>query len=119
MLAALTYVQAIIMGLLQGFSELFPVSSLGHSVLVPALFGWHDLVSSQAATQSFFLAFIVGLHVGTAIGLLLFYRATWYKIFGGLIKQVATARERGISSLWRINDPGTDANYRLLFILAV
>jgi undecaprenyl-diphosphatase len=119
MLASLTYLQAVIMGLLQGFTELFPVSSLGHSVLLPALLGWHNLVSSQAATQSFFLAFIVGLHVGTALGLLVFYRATWFKIFGGLGKQLASTRERGVSSLWKINDPGTDANYRLLFILAV
>jgi len=119
MLGVLTYLQAVVMGLLQGFTELFPVSSLGHSVLVPALLGWHDLVSSQATTQSFFLAFIVGLHVGTAIGLLIFYRETWLKLIGGLIKQLTSVRERGASSLWRINGPLTDPNYRLLLILAV
>src|SRR5487761_2140569 len=119
MLAALTYVQAIIMGLLQGFSELFPVSSLGHSVLVPALFGWHNLVNSQASAQSFFLAFIVALHVGTAVGLLVYYRRTWMAMAHGLFRQVGQVKNRGLSSLWRVSDPTMDANYRLLFILAV
>ena len=76
MLASLTYLQAVIMGLLQGVTELFPVSSLGHSVLLPGLLGWHNLVSSQAQAESFFLVFLVGLHVGTACGLIVYYRAT-------------------------------------------
>jgi len=119
MLASLTYFQAIVMGLLQGITELFPVSSLGHSVLVPALLGWHNLVNSQSQTESFFLAFIVGLHVGTAIGLIVYYRSTWITLFRGLTTQLGRAREDGVTALWRLSDPTMDKNYRLLFILAL
>ena len=76
------------MGLTQGITELFPVSSLGHGVLLPALLGWHNLVNSQSASESFFLAFIVGLHVGTALGLLIYYRTTWIALFRGLGRQL-------------------------------
>ena len=107
------------MGLTQGITELFPVSSLGHGVLLPALLGWHNLVNSQSASESFFLAFIVGLHVGTALGLLVYYRTTWIALFRGLGRQLAGVRGAGLSSLWHLDDPETDPNYRLLFILAV
>lgn len=107
------------MGLVQGITELFPVSSLGHGVLLPALLGWHNLVSSQSQSQSFFLVFLVGLHVGTALGLLVFYRVTWMKLLRGLQRQVSTSRRDGISSLWRLSQPGMDRDYRLLFLLAV
>ncbi len=107
------------MGLVQGVTELFPVSSLGHGVLVPALLGWHNLVSSQTASQSFFLVFLVGLHVGTALGLLFYYRATWFALVRGLFRQVANVPQRGISSLWKLKSPGIDANYRLLVVLAL
>jgi undecaprenyl-diphosphatase len=117
--ASLSYFQAIVMGLTQGITELFPVSSLGHGVLLPGLLGWHNLVNSQSAQESFFLAFIVGLHVGTALGLLLYYRKTWIELFRGLGRQVAGTRDAGVSSLWHLNDPDTDPNYRLLFVLAV
>jgi len=76
----MTYLQAIIIGLIQGITELFPVSSLGHSVLLPALFGWHNIVVAQTAKESFFLAFLVGLHCATAIALLIFYRKRWIEI---------------------------------------
>jgi undecaprenyl-diphosphatase len=58
----LSFFQAVVIGLLQGVTELFPVSSLGHSVLVPALFGWHGIVQGQSAKESPYLAFLVGLH---------------------------------------------------------
>jgi len=119
MLASLTYFQAIVMGLLQGVTELFPVSSLGHSVLVPALLGWHNLVNSQSQTESFFLAFIVGLHVGTAIGLIVYYRATWLTLLNGLGRQLRGVRSDGVGSLWRLSSPSIDPNYRLLVILAL
>ena len=91
----LSYLQAIVIGFLQGFSELFPVSSLGHSVLVPAWLGWHNLVNSQSAGSGqaeFFLAFIVGLHVATALALLWFFRTEWARIIGGLFTSVRTRR---------------------------
>ena len=117
--ASLTYFQAVIMGLVQGLTELFPVSSLGHGVLVPALLGWHNLVNSQSQSESFFLVFLVGLHVGTAVGLIVYYRATWFALFRGLFRQLGDVPRNGIRSLWRLNTPETDANYRLLFVLAL
>jgi undecaprenyl-diphosphatase len=119
MLASISYLQAIVMGLVQGATELFPISSLGHGILLPALLGWHNLVNSQAQSESFFLAFIVGLHVGTAIGLIIYYRRTWGALFHGLWIQLGRAREKGVSSLWQVQSAEMDANYRLLFILAI
>ena len=119
--ASLTFFQAIVMGLLQGVSELFPISSLGHSVLIPALLGWHNLVNSQTVSESFFLAFIVGLHVGTALGLIVYYWRTWLALLRGLRTQLSHVGRDGrpLSSLWRLSSPDMDANYRLLFVLAV
>jgi len=88
----LSYFQAIVIGLLQGVSELFPVSSLGHSVLVPALFGWHNLVGAQSADESFYLAFLVGLHVATALALLVYYRRDWIRIVGGMLRSLRSRR---------------------------
>jgi undecaprenyl-diphosphatase len=107
------------MGIVQGVTELFPVSSLGHGVLVPALFGWHNLVSSQSVKQSFFLVFLVGLHVGTAVGLIVYYRSTWRDLFRGLVHQLGRARHDGVSSLWHLNDEAIDSRYRLLALLAI
>lgn len=84
----LTYFQAVVMGLLQGVTELFPVSSLGHSVLFPSLFGWDNLVRAQSETTSFFLVFLVGLHVATAIALIIFYRAEWKRIIIGFFSSI-------------------------------
>jgi undecaprenyl-diphosphatase len=117
--ASLSYFQAIVMGLVQGITELFPVSSLGHGVLVPALLGWHNLVSSQSVKQSFFLVFLVGLHVGTAVGLIVYYRATWRDLFRGLFHQLTLTRDEGVASLWRLNDDKVDKRYRLLVLLVV
>jgi undecaprenyl-diphosphatase len=95
----LDYAQAIILGLIQGVTELFPVSSLGHSVILPQLFGWTSVVAAQSASESFFLAFLVGLHVATALALALFYRGQWSRIVRGLIqslrhRRMETADER-------------------------
>jgi len=91
----LDYPQAIILGLIQGVTELFPVSSLGHSVILPQLFGWTSVVAAQSAPESFFLAFLVGLHVATALALAFFYRDQWIRIVRGLIKSL---RHRGIET---------------------
>ena len=107
------------MGLVQGVTELFPVSSLGHGVLLPGLLGWHNLVSSQSQAQSFFLVFLVGLHVGTAIGLIVFYRATWLRLWRGLLRQLKVSRDEGASALWRISNDAMDRDYRLLYLLVV
>ncbi len=77
----ISFFQAIILGLLQGVTELFPISSLGHSVLLPKLLGWNAIATSESASESSYLAFIVGLHCATAIALIIFYRKTWAKLF--------------------------------------
>jgi undecaprenyl-diphosphatase len=92
----LTYPEAIVVGLVQGVTELFPVSSLGHSVLIPALIGgrWaQDL--SVSAPESPYLAFIVGLHVATALALIVFFRADWVRIVRGFLTSV---RDRSVST---------------------
>ena len=71
----MTLLQALFMGLLQGATELFPVSSLGHAVLLPSLLHW-----SFKQSDSSFLPFLVLLHIGTAIALLILYRAQWVSI---------------------------------------
>jgi len=91
----ITYFQALILGLIQGITELFPISSLGHSVVLPKLFGWDNLVKAQSSPESFFLAFLVGLHVATALALLIFYRATWLRIFKGFFKSLRTKKAEG------------------------
>jgi undecaprenyl-diphosphatase len=91
----LTYTQAVVIGALQGITELFPISSLGHSVLVPAWLGgsWSDLVTqgdSDSGTP--YLAFVVGLHVATAIALLVFYWHDWVDIVTGFLTTLRTRR---------------------------
>ena len=88
----MSFFQAIVIGVLQGFTELFPVSSLGHSVLVPAWLGWNSLVAGQAASESFYLAFLVGLHVATAIALLVFFRKDWLRIITGFLTSIRDRR---------------------------
>ncbi|HKE99782.1 MAG TPA: undecaprenyl-diphosphate phosphatase [Actinomycetes bacterium] len=88
----ISYSQAVVIGLLQGVTELFPVSSLGHSVLLPALLGWNDVLRDQSAQESPYLAFLVGLHVATALALLVFFRADWARILRGLRRSAARRR---------------------------
>ena len=90
---ALTYPEAIVVGLVQGVTELFPVSSLGHSVLLPALVGGRWATDLDvSAPESPYLAFIVGLHVATALALLVFFRADWVRIVRGLLTSVRDRR---------------------------
>ena len=88
----LSFFQAIVLGVLQGVTELFPVSSLGHSVILPQLLGWTDVVAAQSATESYFLALLVGLHVATALALVAFYRETWARIIRGVVTSIGTRR---------------------------
>lgn len=91
----LSYLHAIVLGLLQGMTELFPVSSLGHGVILPGLLGWTDVVRPQSRSESFFLAFLVGLHVGTAVGLLIHYRREWWRM---AVAVIASVRVRRVAS---------------------
>jgi undecaprenyl-diphosphatase len=87
----ITTFQAIVLGVLQGITELFPVSSLGHTVLFPHLFGWNNIVRWQSQPESPWLAFIVMLHVGSAIGLLIYFWRDWVAIVRAFF---ATLRKR-------------------------
>jgi len=94
-----SYLQAIVIGLLQGVTELFPISSLGHSVLLPAWLGWDHIVNAQSASESFYLAFLVALHVATAIALLIYFRDEWRRIITGFfhtlrVRRIETPDER-------------------------
>jgi len=89
----LTFLEAGVVGLVQGISEMFPVSSLGHNVLIPAIVGgsWaRDL--SVATPESPYLAFIVGLHVATAAALLIYFWRDWLRIIGGFFSSVRDRR---------------------------
>ena len=113
----LTYLQAVVIGLVQGVTELFPVSSLGHSVLLPALVGgsWKALVTQSATSSSEsspYLAFIVALHVASAVALLVFFRQDWIRIISGLLRTLrpSIAARRVVTR---------DADERLAWLLVV
>jgi undecaprenyl-diphosphatase len=77
--APISYFQGAVLGLLQGVSELFPVSSLGHSVILPSLLGW-DIHQDKP----YFLTFLVATHLATALVLLGFFWRDWVRIVKGL-----------------------------------
>ncbi len=84
----ITYPQAILLGLVQGVSELFPVSSLGHAVILPQLLGW-DIHQNDP----YFLTFLVATHLATALVLLGFFWRDWVRIVKGIGRSL---RDRGI-----------------------
>lgn len=86
----ITYGQAIVLGALQGFSELFPISSLGHSVVLPSLLGWNI-----HQNDSYFLTFLVATHLATALVLLGFFWRDWVRIVKGILRSL---RDRGIAA---------------------
>ena len=93
-MGTISYLEAMVIGALQGVSELFPVSSLGHSVLLPALIGgrWAtDL--SMTGKDSPYLAMLVAMHVATALGMLAYFRQDWVDLVGALWSSV---RQRAI-----------------------
>ncbi|HEY2296858.1 MAG TPA: undecaprenyl-diphosphate phosphatase [Jatrophihabitans sp.] len=113
----ISYFQAAVLGVLQGVTELFPISSLGHSVLVPALIGgsWKDLVTQSSTTNSQaspYLAFIVALHVGTAVALLIFFRSDWVRIISAWFRSIGpTFKARRIVA--------RDSDERLAWLLVI
>jgi undecaprenyl-diphosphatase len=80
----ITYFQAIVLGLLQGFSELFPISSLGHSVILPQLLGWNIHQNDE-----YFITFLIATHLATAIVLFIFFFRDWMRIFAGMWRSLA------------------------------
>jgi undecaprenyl-diphosphatase len=75
----ISYFQAVVLGLTQGVAEPFPISSLGHGVVLPRLAGWHIHQNDK-----FFLTFLVATHLATALVLLAFFIKDWIRIVGGL-----------------------------------
>ena len=100
----ISYWQAIVLGLLQGFSELFPISSLGHSVIVADLLGWNI-----KQNDNFFIIFLVGTHLATALVLLGFFWRDWVRIVKGIGRSL---RNRQISP------DDTDAKLGWLLVVA-
>ena len=113
----LSYLEAAVVGLIQGVSELFPVSSLGHNVLIPALIGGSWAKDLNVATpESPYLAFIVGLHVATAIALMIYFWRDWLRIIGGLISSLARlARPAPSVSRWQLRS----ADEKLAWMIVV
>jgi undecaprenyl-diphosphatase len=99
----ISYLQALILGLTQGIAEPFPISSLGHGVIIPGLFGWNI-----HQNDDYFLAFLVATHCATAIVLFFYFLQDWLRIFRGLGRSI---RDRGIA-------PGDD-DARLGWLLVV
>ena len=114
----LTYVESGVIGLLQGITELFPISSLGHAVLIPAIIGgsWaQDLDVSKA--ESPYLAFIVGLHVATATAMIIYFWRDWLRIIKGFFASIGhISRRRRAPARFQLQD--TDQMLAWMIILA-
>ena len=96
----ISYLQAIILGALQGISEPFPISSLGHAVLLPKLLGW-DIHQND----DYFLTFLVATHCATALVLFLFFLDDWKRIWFGFVRSVkgrSTPRDLDARLAWVI-----------------
>jgi undecaprenyl-diphosphatase len=98
----ITYPQAIVMGLLQGVAELFPISSLGHSVILPNLLGWNI-----HQNDDYFLTFLVATHFATALVLLGFFWRDWVRIVKGIGRSL---RDREIGA----DDPDAKLGWLLV-----
>jgi undecaprenyl-diphosphatase len=99
-LEPISYLQALILGALQGLSEPFPISSLGHAVLLPKLLGW-DIHQND----DYFLTFLVATHCATALVLFLFFLDDWKRIWFGFVRSVkgrSTPRDLDARLAWVI-----------------
>jgi undecaprenyl-diphosphatase len=99
-LEPISYLQAIVLGALQGIAEPFPISSLGHAVIVPSLLGW-DIHQND----DFFLSVLVATHCATALVLFLFFLEDWKRIFRGFVRSLrgqATPRDSDARLAWVI-----------------
>jgi len=114
----ITTFQAIVMGVVQGVTELFPISSLGQAVVLPTILGWDHLVQAQSQPESFFLAFVVGLHVATAIALLIYFWTDWKGIIGGFFRTIGRgANER--RAPWAAAESGDERMAWLLVVATI
>jgi undecaprenyl-diphosphatase len=101
----ISYLQAIVLGLIQGVAEPFPISSLGHGVIAPQLFGWNI-----HQNDDYFLAFLVATHCATALVLFFFFLEDWKRILSGLWR---TIRQGG-----RLDPEDADARLGWLLVIA-
>ena len=94
-------IQILFLALLQGVTELFPISSLGHTVILPGLFGWGDI---QGGTQcdggSCFLPLIVALHLGTSIALIIYFWRDWLQVGQTVITSVKDGEVKPGTESW-------------------
>ena len=91
----LTWIQTLVLALLQGVTELFPISSLGHTVIIPGLLGWTALVQSPT-----FLPIVVAFHLGTSIALVLYFWRDWLQVGKTLVKSVKEGEVRQGEETW-------------------
>jgi undecaprenyl-diphosphatase len=99
-LEPISYLQAIILGALQGISEPFPISSLGHAVLLPKLLGWNI-----HQNDDYFLSLLVATHCATALVLFIYFFEDWKRIWFGFVRSVkgqATPRDHDARLAWII-----------------
>ncbi|HEX4207359.1 MAG TPA: undecaprenyl-diphosphate phosphatase [Ktedonobacteraceae bacterium] len=87
--------QILVLALLQGVTELFPISSLGHTVILPGLLGWGDLVRNQQ-----FLPLIVALHLGTSIALVVYFWRDWYQVGRSVVVSLKQGEIRRGTQEW-------------------
>jgi undecaprenyl-diphosphatase len=87
--------QILFMAILQGVTELFPISSLGHTVIIPALLGWGDLVHNPE-----FLPLIVALHLGTSIALFIYFWRVWFQVGRSVVKSVKDGEVKRGTEEW-------------------
>jgi undecaprenyl-diphosphatase len=113
----LTYLEAAVVGLIQGVTELFPISSLGHNVLLPALVGGNWATDLNVAQpESPYLAYIVGLHVATAIALLIYFWRDWVRIIKGFFASIRhVVQPEDGTSRWQLQT----ADQRLAWLIIV
>lgn len=92
----LSYFQSVLTGILQGISELFPISSLGHSVLVPAWIGgsWERFLTNETAGESPYLLMIIALHVASSLTLIWFFRERWILLVRAFFSSFAKRAKR-------------------------
>ncbi|MFM7499934.1 MAG: undecaprenyl-diphosphate phosphatase [Actinomycetota bacterium] len=101
-----SYFQSILTGILQGFSELFPISSLGHSVLVPAWIGgsWRDFLTNETSGESPYLLMIIALHLASSLTLIWFFRNRWLVLVKAFFTSIQKRRNFDSSEqlIWKI-----------------
>jgi undecaprenyl-diphosphatase len=97
----LSFFQILVLSLVQGLTELFPISSLGHTVILPALLGWgHIETDTSCGGQNCFLPLIVALHLGTSVALIIYFWRDWLQVIQTLFKSIKEGEVRKGTEEW-------------------